>query len=259
MRTSCAGSTPRFAIPRRSISAASASRGPLARSRPASSIPWVRRSICRLSLDAIVLPADQALSLDVLNREFNPFVSDPRGADGKPLVGPFNKGGEVYEGKTMLPVRLIMKMTLESMAVPDEAALPLLGALSEIVVIRTPAHQFRLGASLGNRVVFYGTDSVNGEAIDIGHAHIDQVVFTLAEKKFRLLKQMVHFDTAGQGGAPDDNRDGRRRRIDPCGRLLRGLRRGRHAHVGEERLAEQLRTARRQQQNLQRASSRRRL
>jgi hypothetical protein len=156
------------------------------------------------SLDAIVLPADQALSLEVLNREFNPFVSDPRGANGKPLVGPFTKGGEVYEGKTLLPIRLIMKMTLESMLVPDEAALPLLGALSELVVIRTPAHQFRLGASLGNRVVFYGTDSVNGEPIDIAHSHIDQVVFTLAEKNFRLLKQMVHFDKAGQGGAPDE-------------------------------------------------------
>ena len=65
------------------------------------------------SLDALVLPADQALSLDVLNREFNPFVSDPRGSNGKPLVGPFSKGGEVYEGKTLLPIRLIMKMTLE--------------------------------------------------------------------------------------------------------------------------------------------------
>ena len=156
------------------------------------------------SLDAIVLPADQALSLDVLNREFNPFVSDPRGSDGKPLVGPFTKGGEVYEGKTVLPIRLIMKMTLETMAVPDEAALPLVGALSELMVIRTPAHQFRLGASLGNRVVFYGSDYVNGESVDIGHSQIDQVVFTLAGKNLRLLKEMVHFDKAGQGGAPDE-------------------------------------------------------
>ncbi len=153
------------------------------------------------SLDGIVLPADQALSLEVLNREFNPYVSDPRAVDGKPLVGPFTKGGEVYQGKTFLPVRLVMKGMLDTMEVLEEAAQPLLGALSELVAIRTPVHEFRLGPTLGNRVVFYGTDTVNGE--EIGHTHIDQVVFTLAEKKLRLLKQMVHFDKAGQGGAPD--------------------------------------------------------
>jgi hypothetical protein len=156
------------------------------------------------SLDGIVTPADQALSLDVLNRDFNPFVSDPRGADGKPLVGPFTEAGEVYQGKTFLPVRLVMKTMLDSMAVPAEAAQPLLGALSELALIRTPVHEFRLGPTLGNRVVFYGTHTANGEQTDIGHTHIDQVVFTLAEKKLRLIKQMVHFDKAGQGGGPDE-------------------------------------------------------
>lgn len=156
------------------------------------------------SLDGIVTPADQALSLEVLNRDFNPFISNPRGIDGKPLVGPFTEGSEVYQGKTFLPVRLVMKGMLDTMAVPEAAAQPLLAALSELVVIRTPVHQFRLGPSLGNRVVFYGTHSVNGDPIDIGHTHIDQVVFTLAEKKLRLIKQMVHFDKAGQGGGPDE-------------------------------------------------------
>lgn len=156
------------------------------------------------SLDGIVTPANQGLSLDVLNRDFNPFVSAPLGHDGKPLVGPFTEGGEVYQGKTFLPVRLVMKSMLDTMAVPDAAAQPLLGALSELVVIRTPVHQFRLGPALGNRVVFYGTYNANGEPVDVGHTHIDQIVFTLAERKLRLIKQMVHFDKAGQGGGPDE-------------------------------------------------------
>src|SRR3990170_2783719 len=36
------------------------------------------------ALMGIVAPADEALSLEALDREFNPFLSDPRGPDGKP-------------------------------------------------------------------------------------------------------------------------------------------------------------------------------
>jgi hypothetical protein len=35
----------------------------------------------------LVSPADEALSLEVLNREYNPFLAEPRDASGKPLVG----------------------------------------------------------------------------------------------------------------------------------------------------------------------------
>jgi hypothetical protein len=156
------------------------------------------------ALAGIVGPADEMLSLEVLNRDFNPFVNEPRGSDGQPLVGPFKAGGELYEGKTLLPVGFLIAKMLETMSVPGPAAQPLVDALSPIVLIRTPAHQFRLGHALGNRVVFYGEDTVNGSTVDIGHTHIDQLVSELAKQNFRLIKQMVHFDRPAQGGTPED-------------------------------------------------------
>jgi hypothetical protein len=81
---------------------------------------------------------------------------------------------------------------------------PLLDALSQVVAIHTPAHQFRLERGIGNRVVFYGETTVDDATVTIGHAHIDQVVIELAKKNLRLIKQMVHFDRPAQGGTPED-------------------------------------------------------
>jgi hypothetical protein len=156
------------------------------------------------SLSGIVAPADEALSLEALNRDFNPFLSDPQGPDGKPLLGPIKAGGELYEGKTFLPVRFIMAKMVESAGLPADALKPLLDAMSEVVAIRTPAHQFRLGSGLGNRVVFYGETEVDGATVDVGHTHIDQIVLALGEQNLRLVKQMVHFDRPAQGGRPED-------------------------------------------------------
>lgn len=156
------------------------------------------------SLASIVGPADEVLSLEVLNRAFNPFIADPRGPEGKPLVGPFHASGELYEGKTFLPVRHVMATMVEMMSLPAAPLQPLVDALSELVVIRTPAHQFRLSQGLGNRVIFYGDSTVNGADVDIGHTHIDQLVAELAKQNFRLIKQMVHFDLSAQGGKLDD-------------------------------------------------------
>jgi len=156
------------------------------------------------ALSGIVVPADEALSIEALNREFNPFLSDPRGPDGKPLIGPIQAGGELYEGKALLPVRFIMAKMVEAASLPPLAVKPLLDALREVVPIRTPAHQFRLSSGLGNRVVFYGETAVNGATVDIGHAQIDQVVIELAKQNLRLIKQMVHFDRPAQGGSPED-------------------------------------------------------
>ena len=66
------------------------------------------------ALAGIVTPADEALSLEVLNREFNPFLADPRGPDGNPLLGPFIAGGELYQGKTLLTVRFIVAKMAEA-------------------------------------------------------------------------------------------------------------------------------------------------
>jgi hypothetical protein len=156
------------------------------------------------SLAAIVGPADEVLSLEVLNRFFNPFLEAPLGADGKPLVGPFHAGGEVYEGKTFLPVRQVMATMAKTSGVTLPSLQPLIEALSELVAIRTPAHQFRLSQGLGNRVIFYGDDTVSGETIDIGHTHIDKLVAELAKQNFRLIKMMAHFDMSAQGGELKD-------------------------------------------------------
>ena len=153
---------------------------------------------------ALVSPADEALNLEVINSEYNPFLAEPRDASGKPLVGPFQAAGELYQGKTFLPVKLIMAGMVKAMSAPPSVSQPLIDALSELVVIRTPAHQHRIGAELGNRIVFYGEDTVNGQDINIGHAHIDKIVDALAAKNMRLAKQMVHFDHQAQGGKPDD-------------------------------------------------------
>jgi hypothetical protein len=151
----------------------------------------------------LVSPADEALSLEVLNREYNPFLAEPRDASGKPLVGPFQAAGELYQGKTLLPVKMIVAGMVNAMSVPPTVSQPLIDALSELVVIRTPAHQQRIGGELGNRIVFYGEDIVNGQEINIGHEHIDRIVDALAARNMRLAKQMVHFNQA-QGGKPDD-------------------------------------------------------
>ena len=156
------------------------------------------------SVAGLVTPADEALSLEVLNRDFNPFVAEPRDASGKPLVGPFQAAGELYQGKTLLPVKMIMAGMVKAMSAPPSVSQPLIDALSEVVVIRTPVHQHRLGATLGNRIVFYGEDFINGEQVTIGHSHIDQLVDALAAQNMRLAKQMVHFNKQAQGGRPDE-------------------------------------------------------
>jgi hypothetical protein len=156
------------------------------------------------ALTDVIAPADEALSVEALNHDFNPFLSDPRASDGKPLVGPFQASGELYEGKALLPVRFIVAKMVEAAALPPAVAKPLVDALSEVVAIKTPAHQFHLNRGLGNRVVFYGEATLNGASVDIGHSHIDQVVIELAKQNLRLIKQMVHFDRPAQGGSPED-------------------------------------------------------
>ena len=113
-------------------------------------------------------------------------------------------GGALYEGKTIVPVRYVIAKMAEAAAIPPVAINPLLDALNEAVPIRTPAHQFRLGRGLGNRVVFYGAATINGATVDVGHTHIDRVVTELAKQNLRLIKEMVHFDRPAQGGSPQD-------------------------------------------------------
>jgi hypothetical protein len=151
------------------------------------------------SVSSIVAPANDVLSLEVLNRDFNPLLSEPRTTDGLAIVGPFQSAEELFQGKALIPLRQIMSEAVQSMPLPSEAIQPLLDALSEFVLIRTPAHQFRLGQTLGNRIVFYGKRVCDDMTIDIAYSHIDRLTTELAKQNFRLIKQMMHFDMS-QGG-----------------------------------------------------------
>ena len=50
-------------------------------------------------LAGIVTPADEALSLEVLNRDFNPFLADPRGPGGTPLHRTVHGGRRALSGQ----------------------------------------------------------------------------------------------------------------------------------------------------------------
>ncbi len=160
------------------------------------------------SVAGIVAPANDVLNLEVINRDFNPFLSEPRGADGQPLVGSFQAAEELYQGKIMLPVRLVVSKVVQTLSLPDDVMQPLLEALSGLVLLRTPAHQFRLDQTLGNRIIFYGEGNVDGEEVNIGYSHIDQLTHALAKQNLRLIKQMVHFDKAHGGKIADVVADG---------------------------------------------------
>ncbi len=51
------------------------------------------------ALAGIVTPADAALSLEVLNRDFNPFLADPRGPGGTPLHRAVHGGRRALSGQ----------------------------------------------------------------------------------------------------------------------------------------------------------------
>ncbi|MGD9785412.1 MAG: hypothetical protein AB7E80_06300 [Hyphomicrobiaceae bacterium] len=141
---------------------------------------------------AVVGNAVDVLALDVLNREFNPFFEAPPGLSGGPLVGAYEKGDDIYRGRAFIPVRLVMGGLIDAAGLPKEPLQPLLAVLPELAVLATPAHQFRLADSVGNRIVFYGGGP--------GHSGIDLLARDLRQRGLRLLKQMVHFNNASQGG-----------------------------------------------------------
>ena len=151
------------------------------------------------ALSDIILPAEKGLDLVVMNADYNPFRLAPVDPTGKPLVGELTAAAEVYQGKAFLPVREVIAGLLQSAGPIDTQLLPLLPALSELVLVRTAAHQFRIGDEIGNRVVFYSSASPDGSAI--GHTAIDRLVHTLASQRMRLAKQMAHFTSESQGGS----------------------------------------------------------
>lgn len=150
--------------------------------------------------------ASDALDVATLNGQFNPFVDTPRAAAGQAIVGPFRDASELYQGKAFIPARYLMFQALEGAPVEAAPKEALLTALPELILIRTPAHQFALKDGPGNHVIFYGLREVTGQGPQ--HTEIDRITHALSGRGCRLIKQMVHFDKSAvdegaQGGAPD--------------------------------------------------------
>jgi hypothetical protein len=129
--------------------------------------------------------ANARLKLDVLNQSYNHFRVTPRDNARKPLVGPYKRPEQIFEGKAFIPVRQVIAGAIEEAGPSAAAVKPLLDALSEQAVLTTPAHQFLLQDGLGNRVVAYGPG--------VEHAHIDQLVHQLKAQNMRALKLMTYF------------------------------------------------------------------
>jgi len=142
-------------------------------------------------------PANRQLSVDVMNRDYNPYIAQPEGEVGEPLVGAFVEPGEVYEGKCFIPIKALLQALVGHMGDAGAAVMPLVEALNEVGVLRTPAHQFNVPDGPGNDVVFYGGDVTK-------HRDIDRVVGELGARHMRVIKQMVHFNDVAQGGTTED-------------------------------------------------------
>ena len=138
------------------------------------------------SLDGIVKNADQALNLVELNDGFNPL---------KAVAGNYTVASDVFTGKGFIPVKAAIQGVASQLPAEAAGALaPLLNALHDISVVKTPVHQFNLGDDIGNRVVFYGRQR--------GEKDVIKVSTELRKEGVRLFKQMVHFNKESQGGDP---------------------------------------------------------
>ncbi|MBX7116879.1 MAG: hypothetical protein K1X64_21315 [Myxococcaceae bacterium] len=139
------------------------------------------------SLDGVVKNADQALNLVELNDSFNPLKS---------VVGDYTVASDVFTGKGFVPVKAAIGGVASQLPAEAAGALaPLLNALPDISVVKTPVHQFNLGDRIGNRIVFYGRQR--------GEKDVIKVSTELRKEGVRMFKQMVHFIKESQGGAPE--------------------------------------------------------
>lgn len=141
-------------------------------------------------MKTVVGSPEDKLSLDVLNDTFNPH---------KAIIGDFTDAGQIYQSRVFVPTRELLGAVAQQ-AGADLAALgPALAAIPEVSVHTGAGQQFAINGAdkaPGNRVVLYGGD--------VGHGHIDQVVQEAGKQNMRLIKMMVHFDKASQGGSPKD-------------------------------------------------------
>lgn len=157
-------------------------------------------------MDGVVFPVE-ALSLDKLNADFNPWKEEPKAPSGKPAIGAFTGASSIYDGKTFIPIKDIVAGAIKAMNEQALAAMkPFVDLLSPYGILDMPVHQFPIPGTQGNRVVFYGDPETSTRI----HKDIDALVHHLGKRHLRVLKLMCHFNLpaasgeGSQGGALSD-------------------------------------------------------
>ncbi len=138
------------------------------------------------AMKVVVKPASEALDLDVINAEFNPF---------KAMIGEFTDPAEMYVGKAFIPTRDLIGGVIQAGGGDPAAMAPVLAALPEASVYKGAGQQFAINGAdkaPGNRVVTYGGD--------VGHKNLDHLVQELGKQGIRLAKVMMHINHESQGG-----------------------------------------------------------
>lgn len=154
-------------------------------------------------LEDVIGNADERLSLEAVNRQLDQFLKSRDANDLANAIGPLQHPGDLFQGITLIPLRFVIDSALKGTAADATALRPLSEAIREVVILRTPAHQFSIGQTIGNRIVFYGYSSNSNKFDSVGHSHIDRVAETLRDRNLRLIKQMVHMDGPAQGLTPE--------------------------------------------------------
>jgi hypothetical protein len=156
------------------------------------------------SIKGLIRPTNEALDLGVLNADFNPLK-------GRNLIPDYKKPDEVFEGKAVIPTRDIMGGVLKQMGPQAAALAPLLAALPQGSVLRTPAQEFNIGgvsglsSAAGNRIIFYGGSHMKPSDVQGSVSDVDTMAMKLGEDQgLRVMKEMVHFIGPAQGGTMQD-------------------------------------------------------
>ncbi len=159
------------------------------------------------SLARLIRPANEVLSARKLNETvaWNPFLTGDENARALgPAVGPYREAHEVFDGKTIIPVKKILAEFAAGQLGPVSSVLgPLVDAVAQAGLLRAPAHKFNTGGAPGARVIFFG----GGEGRH--HENLDPVVAELGARGTRLVAQWVHpsessLNLSTHGGTPMD-------------------------------------------------------
>lgn len=126
----------------------------------------------------------------------------------KSLVGPFQHASEMFQGKTLVPIRDIVGGMVAQRTPPEQAVLsPVLAALPPAALLRTPAHQFNVDGRADNRILVFSSDKKDEQGLN-------DLIAELGRQHKRVVVQWVHvadkkLGESSQGGTMMDVLGGR--------------------------------------------------